>query len=170
MNRYCMRPNIIEHSRQVMHVALTIADNLRPDTIVNRRLVAAGALLHDITKTRSLATREPHDESGGELLRSLGFPGIAEIVEQHVILRNFNPEDPLSEKEIIYYSDKRVLHDRIVSLQERLEDLIQRYGVNEAVKIRIRRNGAQALSVEKKIAGFLTIDIETLGKLPAPLL
>ena len=162
MIRYSMRPNIIEHSRQVMRVALAITDNLKEGVVVNRELVRAAALLHDITKSRSLETREPHDISGGELLRDLGFPSIAEIVEQHVILRNFDPQDGLTEREIIYYADKRVMHDRIVSLQERVEDLIARYGTGEEVKKRILQNGRQALSVEKKIAGLMTIDIETL--------
>jgi uncharacterized protein len=55
---------------------------------VNRDLVVATALLHDITKTRSLVTKERHDTSGGALVRELGFPRIAEIVEQRVIIQN----------------------------------------------------------------------------------
>ena len=46
----------------------------------------AAALLHDITKTISFETKEHHDESGGELLRELGFASVGEIVKQHVIL------------------------------------------------------------------------------------
>jgi uncharacterized protein len=162
MIRYSMRPNIIAHSRQVMRVALAITDNLKEGVTVNRELVRAAALLHDITKSRSLKTKESHDMSGGELLRSLGFPSIAGIVEQHVILYNFDPQGRLMEQEIIYYADKRVMHDRIVSLQERIEDLIARYGTGEEVRKRIMQNGRQALFVEKKIAGLMTIDIETL--------
>jgi uncharacterized protein len=164
MMRYSMLPNIIEHSRQVMRVALAITDNLKEGAALNREMVMAAALLHDITKTRSLTTRERHDISAGELLRGLGFLSIAEIVEQHVILRGFDPQNAPEEREIIYYADKRVLHDRIVSLNERMEDLIQRYGVSEVVKKHIRQNSIQALSVERKIAGFITVDLEFLDK------
>jgi HD superfamily phosphodiesterase len=54
MVRHSMLPNIVEHSLQVMRVSLAITDNLKEDVCVNRDLVIAGSLLHDITKTRSL--------------------------------------------------------------------------------------------------------------------
>jgi uncharacterized protein len=79
MAKYCMLPNIIAHSRQVMRVSLVITDNLKNGLSINRNLIMAAALLHDITKTRALETREPHDQSGGELLRELGFARIGEI-------------------------------------------------------------------------------------------
>jgi len=121
----------------------------------------AAALLHDITKTRALETRERHDESGGILLRELGFARIGEIVEQHVILLDFNPQEKLDEREILYYADKRVMHDQIVSLAERVEDLILRYGFTEEIKKRIWQNTSQAYIVEKKIAGCMSVDLET---------
>ena len=161
MAKYCMLPNIIAHSRQVMRVSLAITDNLKKGVSINRNLVMAAALLHDITKTRALETREPHDQSGGELLRELGFARIGEIVKQHVILLDFNPQERLEEREIINYADKRVMHDRIVSLAERLEDLIQRYGTTEEIKNLIRQNESQVFAVEKKIAGSMTVDLDS---------
>jgi uncharacterized protein len=67
MAKYSMLPNIVEHSIQVMRPSLAITDNLKASVSVNRDLVMAAALLPDITKTRSLATKERHDASGGEL-------------------------------------------------------------------------------------------------------
>jgi len=159
MARYAMLPNIIAHSRQVMRVALAVADHLKDGVSVNRDLVLAAALLHDITKTRSLKTKERHAASGGALLRELGFHGVAAIVEQHVILRNFNPEGSLEETEIVYYADKRVMHDTVVTLDERIRDLIRRYATGEEIRDQILKNGEQALIVERKIAGFMQIDI-----------
>jgi uncharacterized protein len=161
MAKYDMLPNIIAHSRQVMHVSLVITDNLKDGVSVNRNLILAAALLHDITKTRSLETKEPHDQSGGELLRELGFARIGEIVQQHVILLDFNPQEKLEEREIINYADKRVMHDRIVSLAQRVEDLIQRYGITEEIKARIRQNATKAHALEKKIAASMTIDLDS---------
>jgi putative nucleotidyltransferase with HDIG domain len=154
-----MLPNIVAHSQQVMRVSLAITDNLKKGVYINRNMVMAAALLHDITKTRSLETREPHDQSGGELLRKLGFSRIGEIVEQHVILLDFDPKGRLEEREIINYADKRVMHDRIVSLAERVQDLIQRYGATEEIKNRIRQNESNAYAIEEKIAGFIAIDL-----------
>ena len=160
MAEYRMLPNIIAHSRQVMRVALVITDNLKNGLSINRNLIMAAALLHDITKTRSLETREPHDQSGGELLRELGFARIGAIVQQHVILSDFNAQDKLEGREIVNYADKRVMHDRIVSLAERVEDLIQRYGITDKIKDRIRQNASVAYALEKKIASSMTIDLD----------
>jgi putative nucleotidyltransferase with HDIG domain len=160
MAKYSMLPNIVAHSQQVMRVSLAITDNLKNGVSINRDLVMAAALLHDITKTRSLKTREPHDQSGGELLRELGFASIGEIVKQHVILLDFNPKGRLEEREIINYADKRVMHDRVVSLAERVQDLIQRYGVTEEIKSRIKQNESLVIAIEKKIAGFIVIDLD----------
>jgi putative nucleotidyltransferase with HDIG domain len=142
-----------------MHVSLAITDNLKNGVAVNRDLIIAAALLHDITKTRSLKTKERHDISGGELLRKMGFKSIAEIVEQHVVLQNLNPEGRLEEREIIYYADKRVMHDKIVTIEERVHDLLQRYGNTEQIERLIHQNKKLVLAVENKIAGFMKIDI-----------
>ena len=160
MAKYSMLPNIVEHSMQVMRVSLAITDNLKSSVSVDRDLVVAAALLHDITKTRSLVTKERHDTSGGELLRELGFPRIAEIVEQHVIIQNVNLQGRLKEREIVYYADKRVLHDTIVTIDERVHDLIQRYGTVEEIRNLILQNRSQVLTVERKIASFMKIDID----------
>ncbi len=119
MARHSMLPNIVEHSFQVMCVSLAITDNLKEGVSVNRDLVIAGSLLHDITKTRSCRQRNVHDASGGTLLRELGFPNIAEMVEQHVIIHDLNLDGDIEEKEIVYYADKRVMHDTIVTLEEK---------------------------------------------------
>jgi uncharacterized protein len=159
MVHHSMRPNIVEHSIQVMNVSLAITDNLKNGVAVNRDIVVAAALLHDITKTRSLKTNERHDISGGELLREMGFTSVAEIVEQHVVFQNFNPQGRLEEREIIYYADKRVTHDTIVTIEERVHYLIQRYGNTEEIISRILQNKNLVLAVESKIASFMKIDI-----------
>lgn len=159
MARYSMLPNIVEHSLQVMNVSLAIIDNLKSDVPVNRDLVIAAALLHDIAKTRSLETKERHDASGGALLRGLGFSSTAEIVEQHVIIKNLNLAGMLEEREIVYYADKRVMHNTIVTIEERVQDLIERYGATEAICSRILHSKIHMCAVEKKIAGAMAIDL-----------
>lgn len=159
MREYQMLPNIISHSKQVMNVALKIIDNLADGCKINRALVIAGALLHDITKTRSLTTGERHDVTGAELLRFLGFPAIAHIVEQHVFFTDFNAEGPLEEREIVYYADKCVMHDEVVSVHARVDDLIARYGTTEERRKMIQQNKALILAIEAKINHYLRADI-----------
>ena len=160
MAKYSMLPNIVAHSLQVMHVSLAFTDHLKKGVPVNRDLVAAAALLHDITKTRSLTTKERHAASGGVLLRELGFPRVADIVEQHVTIQNMNLGETLQELEIVYYADKRVMHDKIVTIDERVHDLIRRYATGEQILNQIIRNKEQALIIERKIAGFMKIGIQ----------
>jgi putative nucleotidyltransferase with HDIG domain len=145
-----------------MKVALGIVDNLMADVVIHRDLVAAAALLHDITKTRSLETRERHDESGAELLRELGFDRVAEVVASHVFFRGYNPSGPLEEREIVYYADKRVMHDTIVTVDERVRDLVNRYGRTPEHVERILENGSFILEMEQKIRRYMQTDLETV--------
>jgi len=161
IKEYSMLPGIVDHSIQVMRVSMALVDNLKSGVLIDRDLVVSAALLHDITKTRSLTTKEHHDISAGVLLRELGFNRVAEIVEEHVILHNFLPHGKLEEREIIYYADKRVMHDKIVTIEERVQDLIQRYGSTEEIRNLILSNMSMVWDVEKKIAGFMAIDIES---------
>ena len=159
MTQYSMLPNIAEHSYQVMCVTLAIADNLRKGVMVDRDLMIAAALLHDITKARSLKTQERHDLTGGLLLRELGFICIAEIVEQHVVFNNFKEYGALEEREIVFYADKRVMHNRIVTVDERIQDLVNRYGLTEEISDMIIENKCLIHSIECKIAGFMQVDL-----------
>ncbi len=160
MDRYAMLPNITAHSILVMDVALAITDNVKSGVVINRDLVIAAALLHDITKTRSLETKERHAATGGQLLRELGFTPVAEIVEQHVQIGTIDPRGLLEEREIVYYADKRVMHDEIVTIEERLHDLVDRYGVTAEISRTILENKGLILAIERKIAGFMRVDLE----------
>lgn len=156
-----MLPNIKMHSIQVMRVAEVIVNNLKEGVAINKDLVIAASLLHDITKTKALETHERHDVSGAELLGYLGFHEIAEIVRQHVILENFDPDKKLDEREIVYYADKRVMHDIIVSIEDRVQDLIIRYGKTPEIRNQILKNRGLVLKVEKKISNNMKTDINT---------
>lgn len=62
-----------------------------------------------------------HEEVAFEILRERGFPEIAKVILKHRYLQIKKGFDRLEEK-LLYYADKRTLHDTIVSLKERLED------------------------------------------------
>jgi uncharacterized protein len=122
-----MLENIVAHSRQVCRVSLLIVDHLQPDGL-NRELILAAALLHDITKTRSFQTLEDHAGTGAQLLADLGYPEVGRIVGQHVRLDRYFASKSPTEEEIVNYADKRVLHDRIVPLSERMGYILEKYG------------------------------------------
>ena len=157
-----MFPNIIAHSIQVKNVAAAIADNLKPDIIINKELVIAGALLHDIGKTKSIIEKNyRHDLMGSAMLREMGLNDEAFICETHVIMTDFSETGPLLEAEIVHYADKRVKHDTVVSLDERLKDLIERYGTTYEKRQFIKKERLFVEKLEKKICAYMNVDMET---------
>ncbi len=100
----------------------------------DRDLVIAGALLHDIAKTKCLEERCKHAEVGALFCNEIGYPQIGEIVANHVILTNFRHEsyrsNTFNAMELVFYADKRVRHDEVVTLNERLEYILSKYGNN----------------------------------------
>jgi len=160
-----MFPNIVDHSIQVKNVSVAIYNNLVDQTLINKDLLIAAALLHDIAKTHAIIHKEMrHDLLGGQMLRRMGFDTIADIVENHVIFADYSREMPLSEKEIVYYADKRVMHDKIVSVDERVADLVERYGITDKAKELILKNKSFILELEEKIQSYMHNDIETALK------
>ena len=150
MDSYQMLPHIKNHSIRVADVALLISRELNKNgSNFNLDIIEAAALLHDITKTRSLETGENHSISGGNLLRELGHQRIAEIVEQHVLPDKI--EGAVSEEEVVCYADKRVLHDKVVSLEERFDYLVERYGKNDKSITFINETRRKLLIIEKRI-------------------
>ncbi len=163
IERYKMLDNIIRHSEQVMNVAMALVAHLRDPDIIQASLVQAAALLHDIAKTRTIGSREMrHDLIGGQIMRELGYDAIAEIVDSHVVFEDFKPEGDLEAREIVFYADKRVMHDTIVSIDDRVDDLVKRYGINQHIVTLITENKNFVLQMEQKIQGFLTRDIEEI--------
>jgi uncharacterized protein len=155
-----MLPHIVRHSRLVTRVALLIARKLNAvGQELDLALVEAGALLHDITKTISIETRENHAETGSDLLTSLGYPGVANIVRQHICLDPgpFDP-DAVTEVEIVNYADKRVKHEEVVGIEDRFEDIWQRYVSKlPGLEARFEEVRQETRLVEEKI--FSKIDI-----------
>jgi uncharacterized protein len=95
---------------------------------LNGPMVEAASLLHDIAKMKTLHTGESHAQSGAHIIQGLGFIEVAEIIRQHVVLDEEHWDGPASEAAVVYYADKRVKHTEIVSLGDRFQDLIERYG------------------------------------------
>jgi len=165
IKKYEMLPNIIDHSVQVKNVSEAIYKHLINKTDISIELLISAALLHDITKTRAILNNEMrHDLTGGELLRDLGLIEIAVIVENHVVFSGFDPDGPLTEKEIIYYADKRVMHDKVVNIDTRVEDLVGRYGKTDKIKEMILQNKKFIFKLEAKIQKHMDLNIDTALK------
>ena len=174
MEDYAMLPNIKRHSVVVAQVALQLIDGfaeneIRPSFVPDRNLILAGALLHDIAKTPCLKNGCDHAREGAEICLQLGFPEIASIVEEHVVLNDHDAarrnQGMFNAREIIYYADKRVRHEEIVSLEERLEYILEHYGNGDPVMHRlIRINFDKCVELEKHLFAFLPFSFDMLAE------
>ncbi len=156
-DQYHTAMNVRDHLRAVCQVAMTVARaHADKGDKIDLDLVQAGALLHDLLRFvgmqqlklnlfktapsnedlecwRDLSLKYPrlqHAEAAALELREREFPEeLCKVVRKHDYFLILDPIDgpvTLAEK-IIYYADKRVLHDRIVSLDDRLKDGKLRY-------------------------------------------
>jgi len=163
IKKMAMMDHIIDHSIMVSNVAIFLSLKLKKySPTLDSRLATSAALLHDITKTRSFETKENHSETGGLMLKNLGYPEVGDVIRQHVILDSYGTDSPVSVQEIVNYSDKRILHDKVVSLNSRLEYITLRYGTNTEFKNRIKTLWTNTINLETKI--FCHLDI-TPGQL-----
>ncbi|MFO7783197.1 MAG: HDIG domain-containing protein [Desulfatiglandales bacterium] len=170
MEEVGMPEHIRRHSIMVEEAAVLIGEaHIHAGVHLSEDMIRAGALLHDIAKARCLETGEDHAAKGRDMCLELGLDEIAAIVGEHVRLEDFRPDAAILEKEIVFYADKRVNHDRIVSLEERLEDLILRYGKGRKGLIeRIERNFAVCRDVERKLFYGLEFGPEAVARLISP--
>jgi putative nucleotidyltransferase with HDIG domain len=130
MARFAMPPHIIIHSLMVAEAACRLGAALvRAGHLLDLPLIEAGALLHDIAKRECLDKRCDHSLRGFEIMTSLGYPGLAKVIGEHVNVQSARSQNGLiSPSVVVNYADKRVRHDRVVSLNERHQDLMNRYG------------------------------------------
>lgn len=139
--------HIIHHSQIVYQIALYLGKqlNVNGEKLI-LPLISAGAILHDIAKIGE----DDHARAGAELLIRLGYPEVAEIVRQHVILDKQNI-DKINEAAVVHYADKRVKHTIIVTVAERFDDLRWRYGKTQENLAWLNQLQSTTKEIEKRI-------------------
>ncbi len=142
--------HIIRHCETTADLAVKLAEKIAANGIeVDIDFVQRACLLHDIMrvcdfckplecmfdeaageedlqKWRLLSERYKgirHEEAGYEFLKDK-YPEIALALKRHAymaLIQKENCPETIEEK-LVYYADKRVMHDKVVSLAERLEE------------------------------------------------
>jgi putative nucleotidyltransferase with HDIG domain len=166
MSQYGMLDHIKHHSIEVARVALFLSTELnKRGQRIDLGLVEAASLLHDVTKTVCFKTKEDHAQTGSQLLKEMGYERLGEVVAEHVVLLKKRDPSSVSEAEVVNYADKRVQHDRIVSLEERFSDLMDRYGKSKKDFGRLEQLKTTTFEIEAKIFSILEIDPSDLQRL-----
>jgi len=137
---------LIEHSKAVLAKALEIATNFDVDL----EIVRAGALLHDVGRTKTQGVR--HGIEGAQILREQGFPkDVVRIAEVHIgagIPRNeacllgLPCQDYLPvilEEKIVAHADNLIHGTREVSLEFVVEKWKKSMGKNHPSIDRLRK-------------------------------
>lgn len=142
-DKYKILPNIKEHSEIVGVISLYLLYNLKDDNKYFKilknylmhnsltkieQLLLSSALLHDIGKTIELndKNRRSHAEIGYNLLLSEGRIVEAIACQYHLIDSFVNKKLPLIPF-IVNLADKHVMHQNIVTIKNRFNDLRKRY-------------------------------------------
>jgi len=145
LNKNKTPSKVIKHSRTVCKVAESIAEELiRKGAKLNKKLVIAAALLHDIERAK-----EDHVIKGAKLLKSMGFSEVSKVVKKHSLYRiqQKNKRPSTLEEKIVFYADKRVMGSKIVSLKKRFEALEKNYNADLSKELAFTKK------IEKELLG-----------------
>ncbi len=160
-DRYEMPEHIRAHSAKVALVASQVAEAaLAKGVAVCVETVRASALLHDIAKAYCIKHGGHHGQLGGAwAMAATGHPVLAQGVIHHIcwpfeldLQRFFAPI-------AVLYGDKRVAHDKIVPIEQRFGDLLDRYGKTQEIRDRIDSTNRQAKTIEDALSQLLEIDL-----------
>ena len=147
---YDVPENVVRHSLAVADLAMDIAKKLnKKGVVVNMPLLEAAALLHDIARGMS----GDHVLEGAKILIELGYNEVAEIARTHGLYHFPDIKPEIIEQKILFYADKRVMEDQVVSINERFEDYKRRYPDSDEDKRKAEFEFTQKLGQELGIGG-----------------
>ena len=161
-DRYKMPNHIRRHSQRVADMAAGLAHlDAERGSHVNPDAVYAAGLLHDLAKAYCIVHGGNHAEVGSAwAMRETRNGPIAQGVLFHV---HWPWEDTVADENFLVlallYADKRVTHDKYVSLDDRYTDLFERYGINEVARARLREALEQGKRVEAGLSRRLGVDL-----------
>ena len=138
--------DVLLHSRKVAAAAVAMGAALQKAGVaLDLEMIHAAAMLHDIAKGR-----RGHAEVGARWLDGIGLARLAGIVAAHTDPGPL-PARGVTEKELVYLADKLVCRDRLVGLDQRFGNALERFGGEEPARGNILRRYETA----RRIAGIV---------------
>lgn len=152
---------VVKHCEKVAEIVSRLLQKLKDRKIhVNVELALAGALLHDIGRSRTHEVS--HGWEGGKIIRQRGYPEeLARIVERHVgggigkgeAKKLFGVEVDLSpktmEEKLISYADKLVENNREVPFSVTMKMYRKKFGRNHLAVKRLAKLDREMKSLLK---------------------
>lgn len=148
--KYETPAQVIRHMRKVAEVANQLMDGMQMPGL-NRARVMKACLLHDLCRAE-----KQHARVSAEAIRKEGYPAIAALVAGHheAVYSEREAQGPLTEAEILFYADKRVQEDVLVSVEERFRESRKKCRSPEACAQHDAML-AKTLKIEEKIRRLL---------------
>ncbi len=140
--------NVIIHMRAVRDYLEKVLIQIDANKIIyNHERLYKAALLHDLMRMKP-----KHAEEGANFIRERGYSKIAELVADHHkgedIIR-----DHISDKDLLFYTDKRVQGSNIVTISERFERSLSKCKTEEAISSN-RNQMKRAMRIERMLESF----------------
>jgi uncharacterized protein len=187
---YHVPPHIVSHSKVVAKLAVFLAQRLNENgAAVNVTLLEGACLLHDLLRVhdfkesdykhfeRNLPKEEKakwqrlrakykamnHEDAAYDLLKKK-YPALALTIKRHRYMTLLDEKDrPNSwEEKLLYYADKRVMHDKIMPLEQRLAEGHKRnvlsHGSAAQSKINTAKVDTLIYEMEKEIFEKIGLD------------
>jgi uncharacterized protein (TIGR00295 family) len=154
-------PDVIKHCQAVTKIALAICKKI-PEADID--LVEAGALLHDLGRSR---THEiGHAFQGADLARELGLPEeLVLIIEKH-IAGGIPPETAVELGLPVRDYMPRTLEEKIVAHADNLVETHKKVRIDRSVKILQNKGLDEAaervMKLHKELSGYAGIDIDEI--------
>ena len=140
---------VTAHSRVVAELARTLAVLLnRAGLALGLPLIVAAGRLHDIARGQP-----DHAGAGARLIAEMGYPRVGAVVAKHMDIQSHGPS--VDEADLIYFADKCVEEDRLVSLEERFERSMSRYADRPHILKKIVSRFDEAKNIGKRIEALL---------------
>jgi CTP:molybdopterin cytidylyltransferase MocA len=137
---------LIDHCHRVASVAAALARSVNAGGgTLDINLVQSAARVHDVARME-----KNHAAAGARLLHAMGFPAMAALVASHMDIR-LSRDSPVDEAQIVHLADKLVAGTRLVSLKQRFDAKLKKYGHDPTIAADIHRRRRAALSIQSKV-------------------
>jgi molybdenum cofactor cytidylyltransferase len=151
---YAVPEKVRKHCAAVAELAGEIARALKTrGADVNLDLVQAAAALHDLCKGQP-----QHELAAAALLREMGFPEVAGIVEKHTELGD--QPDLRLETKVVFLADKLVHEERRIHLVERYDAARRKFARSAEALQGIERRQNEAQQIQKEFEDRLGFGLD----------
>ncbi len=138
--------SLIHHCHRVACVAGKLARAVNDGgAALDVHLVQSAARVHDVARIE-----KNHAAAGAHLLHAMGFPAMAALVASHMDIR-LCQNSPLDEAQIVFLADKLVAGTTLVSLMQRFDAKLKKYGRDPKVAKVIDQRRRAALMIQGKV-------------------